>query len=131
RQQSISADRCSVALRSSGYNNKNNKRDSPMKKPITHLLATTTLASAILLQTGCSHPESEEPIVRRWDWNPLASLSYLAEQVLTLYSHNFIASNGEYPANVEGSEDTLAVRTAEGNCNDLQQNRMGSTGIRF
>lgn len=101
-----------------------------MKKSFKRFFALTALSSAILV-SGCAQPDSDEPIVRWWDWDPFTGMAYLAEQVLTLYNNNFIDTNAEYPANIDCGATTLAVRTADGTCNDIEQNRMGSTGIRF
>lgn len=89
------------------------------------------LLSASLLQPGCSYaPDPDQPIVRWWE-DGLAGLAYFGQQVLKLYNNNFVDTNSTYPENVACAEDTADNRTVEGNCNDPDLTRMGSSGVRF
>jgi len=102
-------------------NNKNMKRT----------LVSALVSASILSQAGCSNvPNEDEPIVRWWD-EGIAGLAYFGGKVLELYNNNFVDTNANYPENVECSTGAEENRMVDGNCNDLDQTRMGSVGVRF
>ncbi len=94
-------------------------------------LRNLTLSACLLVPTGCGYmPDPDQPIVRWWE-EGLAGLAYLGTKVLELYENNFVDTNVDYPQNVACTASDEENRTPDGNCNDLEQTRMGGTGIRF
>ncbi|GAA3957378.1 peroxidase family protein [Allohahella marinimesophila] len=85
---------------------------------------------ASLWEKDAAEEPTDTPIVRWWD-DGLAGTLYLLQSVIHLNENNIIDSNGTYPDNVACDADTAGARTTEGHCNDLNQTRMGSQGVRF
>src|SRR5690606_3340401 len=81
-------------------------------------------------QNAAAEAPTDTPIVRWWD-DGLAGTLHLLQSVTNLNKNNIIDTYATYPENVDCGAETLDARTTEGNCNDPDQTRMGSAGVRF
>ena len=76
-------------------------------------------------------PEAEETGIVKWWDDGLVGQLHLVESVVNLNQNNLIDSYAEFPANVDCPDSATDARQPDGTCNDLNQTRMGSKGVRF